>query len=335
MLPPTADAQLLAELAQVISAGWKLINRPQAVERIPHILQIADPMPDDDPSSVATRFLRRFNQAIEGAADEGDITDDEARGLRILFGLEPSYREASVTVRRANGGSLLLGRDNVEADSFYRSHEHSATMLALECLRGRYGQEERETAKRYESVKRHSSAFVNEDGRMGSVIIDNVYRALIDDVDIIGASWTVGPIASQLIEAITIEPVSGIENFEYKRRDIGDFELKLTLPAPVAMGSLIPYKYQRFYHYVDDAPPPKKGHVSTMANNRGYKVSLDASFLGRPPPVIWRFSSKKTYIPGSPRMDAHVQPDTDGRVYFPETNETDERSTYGLAWEWE
>jgi len=86
-------------------------------------------------------FERNAEDAL-GLSNEPLLSDDQARGLRVLFGTLLEYRHIDVRVRRENGADLIypelgpwIGRSN----TFYKTWEARAAHLALHALRVSYG----------------------------------------------------------------------------------------------------------------------------------------------------------------------------------------------------
>ena len=92
MLPYCPDDQLLDELSTVVRAGWDLPLRPHLESGVRHILQLANIHQAESYSVMAERLLKLMDTGLEKAMDDLDVpvvSDEEYRGLRILFGLHP------------------------------------------------------------------------------------------------------------------------------------------------------------------------------------------------------------------------------------------------------
>lgn len=97
VLPYCSDDELIAELAVVVSAGWGLPSRPGRAPEVAHLLSLCDDRSMSLFAQSAQRLLVMVDDAIRQGAVEDEngealVSDDEARGLRILFGTLPNYR---------------------------------------------------------------------------------------------------------------------------------------------------------------------------------------------------------------------------------------------------
>jgi len=340
VLPAEPDEMLIDELAQVVSAGWRLIDRSAAQDQVRHLLLLASPKPYEMYSTVALRFMAMLDQALErgtdyDAVDEGPatlLTEDQSRGLRILFGLHPDYRWANVAVRREEGGALLLGKDDVKANTFYKTYEADALRLTLASLKETFGQETLSTRRSYESVRRYLYAVVGENHRVETLTFNNVYRSLIDGLGFVRNWFQLEE--PELIEEIGIRELSGVLDHELEHRQGGAYRLTFSLPRTIDAGQEFAWSYERSYRYRPGIPLPTEDRTGISGRNNGYEVEVRVQFTGEVPSVIWWYSRRKTLFEIEVTSKNLLVPDEMGSVLFPSSRDTSELRVYGVAWRW-
>jgi len=339
-LSSVPDETLLDEVGVLIGAGWRIIDRPSSRHGIRHLLSLAAPKPHEMFATVARRLLEMINEVLERSTDFDGIGDEQSellneeqsQALRILFGLHPDYRWASVTLRRTEAGALLLGRDSVKANTFYKSYENDAKRMALECLRARYGQGTDRPSRSYESVRRCALVTVGDNRRISSVKLDNVYRSLSDGLDYV-RNWFQLENPDDL-EAITIDRLTGVISYDLERRQSCAYRITFSLPRSFDTGDEIVWGYQRSYHYRQYSPIPDEDRIGISGRNDDFEFRIAVQFLGPLPAAIWRYSRRKTMFAVEPAPETIVVPDTNRVVTHESTNSSALR-VYGVAWRWE
>jgi len=144
IVPYTFDPALVDELAVVVNVGFGLPARASRAASVRHLLLLTDPGGGRTYRQAAQRFLTMLDEALLKATlydDGATLTEGYATGLRILFGLAPTYRrERSPAVRRHDAavGYLVPGwrehRPTEPAATFERRFEDGALRQALHCL---------------------------------------------------------------------------------------------------------------------------------------------------------------------------------------------------------
>jgi len=266
-----------------------------------------------------------------GLADEPLLTDIQARGLRILFGLHVDSRWMSVDDRRVEAGQILLDKRDIVADTYHRTYEEDARRIVLECLRARYGQESSGFAHSYESIRRNTFQVVGSNRRASSVRINNVFRSRVDGLDFVRVWFYLRE--PDLVQEVMIRDLIGVDDYTLEAREEGAYRLTLHLPQAVELGRNIEWGYTRDFTYVENAPPPTEGRVGISARNDGFVASATVQFEADQPSFIWIYSRRKNYYPIQV-SESLLVPDLDGKVHYPETSETSMLRVYGIAWRW-
>jgi hypothetical protein len=190
VLPYCTDEELLAELAVVVSAGWDLPSRANRAGDVRHLLLLADPGEALSYRQAVQRLLMMLDAALQQDQIERPVVSEEdSRGLRILFGVHPNYRtELSPVVRREQASEYLVPawhkqppRDR--ASSFQRRHQQRALRQALYCLRAEYGQEPRPSIRDSDLLEQRRWYHVAANRQVVRFRCEEIIRVRVDGLE--------------------------------------------------------------------------------------------------------------------------------------------------------
>jgi hypothetical protein len=351
VLPYVTDEQLRSELAAIVHAGWSLPQRHQLAGRVRHLLLLADPGEALSYAQAAQRVLHMLDVALQLGADEESpvVSEGDALGLRILFGVHPEYRtEASPIKRRSEAAEYLVpgwGRKPARdrAGTFLKRHQVRSMQLAVECLRARYGQEPRQTHRETDLLEQHRWYLVGGNRQVVRMRCQELVRVRIDDLDeyvfheyedlesaVADHDFRVlqhpkGPLS--VLRSITPQP------FRPPRR-----EIVLKLPRRYAAGDVLGVAWEEAYRHGPDAPRWRQYYVSATAPNDNFELRLTVTFAhdAELPTRVWWYSA----FPGVDESTLAIDPDRllemdSERSVSYSWRHTDRWINYGLQWQWQ
>jgi hypothetical protein len=340
MLPEVPDEVLVVELRTVISAGWRLLERPAWAGRIRHLLQAVPSRPYDLFRTRAEALMRMLGEAFERNVDESlssnhepILTWDKMKGLRILFGIDSHYHWTKLAIRRTDGAALILGTTKgISAYNVWDKYEEGFAQLALTCLRASLSLPDQASKPYTFTVIRRTSASVVGPNRLVTrVEISSVSRANYDGLDQIYL-WVHAGSVDAILHIAEVSGGVGMPTIEQWKQ--GKYHLAFPITHSLQMGEDLAWSFVREWEYPVDLAPPAEDHMSVSTVDDGYTVALNVRFDCSYPHVVWRFGLPRFRRPGKPEPATLLHPDDDRSVYFPETHETVSSHAYGIAWRW-
>lgn len=351
VLPYCSDDELLTELAAVVSTGWELPSREHRRRDVRQLLLLADPGEAQSYRQAAQRLLTMLDAALQQEADSDSIlSEEDALGLRILFGVHPNYRtEPSPVVRREQASEYLVPawhsrspRDR--AGTFQRRHQLPAVRLALQCLRAAYGQEARPSMRDADLIEERRWYFIAANHQVTRLRSEAVIRVRVDDLQ--EYSFT---------ESRNEEP--GLRNSDFRvleqplgptltLQDIRDLETRpgrreitMRFPKPYQTGELVGVAWEEELDFGEDAMPWRRMFVSASGPNDGFELEMTATFAAAVelPELVWWYQALPEISESEigPRDESDVLNYIDREVSHRwAADETERRIDYGLQWVW-
>jgi hypothetical protein len=351
VLPYCSDDQLLAELVVVVSTGWALPSRPERSGDVRHLLLLADPGEALSYREGAQRFLTLLDLAMrQDGLEEPIVSDDDALGLRILFGVHPNYRtELSPVVRREQASEYLVPswharppRDR--AGTFQRRHQGRAVRLALQCLRAAYGQEPRPSMRDADLIEERRWYYIAANHQVTRMRSQSIIRARVDGLH--GYSFTescnnepgLKHSEFQVIEH-PIGPTLTLDNIEELQTQPGRRDITVRFPRPYQAGELVGVAWEEELNFGEDATPWRRMFVSASSASDGFELEMTATFAPdvELPELVWRYRKvpEVDVFEIGPRDECEVLHYTDRTVSHQwAVDETERRIDYGLQWVW-
>ncbi len=341
MLPGVSDELLRDELVVVVNTGWDLPTRPHRAPEVRHLLELARQGDHEQYSETAARLLKMLLEAIDIESGE-EFTDDEADGLKILFGLQEHCRIDGPGKRHREAIAFL--RDptlrQIEVRSWIKRQRGHWMQRVVECLRRVYGQDTLRTAG-YLSVQRTSSAVVGTDQLIETVKLDNLIRVFRDGVRELEYNFYTQPETG--VTDVHIEPLYGEEVLLFTK-PAGRYYAVIRLPKPAKAGDTIPWGFERTYIYADHRVAPTNDHLTIVVRRPLTYVKVEVTFAGPIPSSIWALNgTNPRQLPSEPSPEVYLMDpakreqvfaDEHGIAHYPLTYRTEGNAAYGLAWSW-
>ncbi len=275
------------------------------------------------------------------------LTDDEARGLRILFGTHPDYRtEPSPVVRREEASEYLVPGWRAlppknRAGTFQRRHQARALRIALEHLRARYGQQDRALARNTDVVRQRRWWVVDARRQVSLVGDSELLRCRADRL----GSLTI-------YEARHTAPGFVGSRFELRQHPLGTAvklvsiedavnqpshrALTFELPGEHLAGDLVGIEWEEYISFGPEVTQWESFYVATQSPNDGFVLELSVRFFSEPPEIVWHFVSDafvdETLL--EPETDKVLSLDHEGVARYAWLN-AERRLDYGIKWQWE
>lgn len=338
-LPAVSDAELLAELRILITAGSRLPTLSAREPQLPSLLAFARASPSETFGTTARRLLEYVDRAFRSAErdpDESPIdAEDRSAGLRILFGTHPDYADQPVMVRRVSAAECLLPRSrsaSLKADSIYRTHEARWAQLALRCLLSAYGRADGPPRLTYESIERSTSAVVGEHRFIQSVTVHSLARSCVDALT--SFRLYVNAYYNRIMR-IEVVPLYGVEVPDVVEESAGRFRITLPLREPLSAGETVRWGFMRRYYYDSDATPASADRHEVVNKNGGFTADITVRFDCEVPDLCWKYDKSPLQRAIEPTEGAIVMPDATRTIRFHTGSTTEARWGYGLAWRWD
>lgn len=350
MLPYCTDDQLLDELAVVVSTGWELPTRGNRASDVRHLLLLADPGEALSYRQSAQRLLLTLDAALmQGAQDDAVVSEDDARGLRILFGVHPNYRtEPSPVIRREQASEYLvpawhddLPRDR--AGTFQRRHQAAALRQALECLRAAYGQEPRPSPRDVDLLQQRRWYHVAANRQVVYFRCEETIRVRVDGLEQYvfyepkHDDYGLADTRFHLLE----HPLGP----QLNPRDIADDpvqrgmrQITLALPRPYQASESIAIEWEENLEFGADVKSWQRFFVGAHAPNDNFKLELTVQFASDMlPDMVWWYMSLPGVDDGEigPRPGETLPLDNRRIASHRWSNtETERWLNYSLQWTW-
>jgi len=352
VLPYCRDDELLAELAVVQSAGWGLPSRPARASSIPHLLVLGDDRSGSSYAEAAQRLLVMLDDAIRSGAVEDErgeslVSEDEALGLRILFGTYPNYRAVgSPVTRRADASDFLVAGWQAEppydrAGTFQRRHQTRALTLALECLRRTYGQEPSLESQTYDVVSKHHWLRIGPRHQIVQTGCSQLIRARQDNLRYFNTSEPErepqGLLHAELqVLDHPLTPGATLIQEEDEEEAPGSRVITISLPKPLAIGETAGILWQEDMVYGDDAKVWDDYYSASHTSNDRYELTMTVIFDEEPAHYVWWYEAKpyydKTHLVPHPGQELPI---INGQASHTWTATSTRRYIdYGLQWAW-
>jgi hypothetical protein len=355
VLPFCSDEALLAELSVVVSAGWYLPAKPRRAQDVRHLLLLADPGHALSYRDAGQRLLVMLDEALQPDPedDHPDTSDDDSTGLRILFGVHPTYRnEPSPTVRRREASDFLVPAwhvypprdDDTRASTFQRRHQPRALRQALECLRSKYGQAERPGIRDYDVITRRRWYQVAANRQVVRMRGEEIVRVREDNLASFSFSESTrdeeGLLAARFrVLDHALGPELTLDGITDAPTQPGVRDIRLRLPRPYMTGEVIGASWEETLTFGPDAPRWRRYFGAAEAPNDGAELEVTVTFDddAELPALVWWYIA----LPGTNEFE--IGPGPGERLTLDGGHstshrwaaiETERRISYGLQWYW-
>lgn len=351
MLPFCTDEELLAELAVVVSVGWDLPSRATRAQDVRHLLLLADPGEALSYRQAAQQLLTMLDAALQQDTDDRPVVSEEdALGLRILFGVHPNYRtEPSPVVRREQASEYLVPAWHYQpprdrAGTFQRRRQQLALRQALHCLRAEYGQEPRPSIRDNDLLEERRWYYVAANRQVVRFRCEDIIRVRVDGLE--SYDFTESRNDDEGLLATNFHVLEHAVGPPLTLDDISDMptrpgirQITLRLPRPYKTGERIGIAWEEELDFGPDAARWRRFFVSANGQNDNFALELTVTFAADAdlPEKVWWYMA----LPGVAEFEIGPRPEEElaldasrSASHRWASTETERRIDYGLQWVW-
>jgi len=338
-LPAVGDALLVKQLAVVVTAGWQLPRNPNLHDEVAYLLEA---VPLFSRAGAYTRrahdFLVMLDEALlaaaeSGQADEAFITEEQATGLRILFGTHPAYRSSTARVRRDSAAEYLGtarrgDRARVSGETLYKRRQRELLQMALDCFRLVHGQDPPGLPAQTEIESVMAIINFDELRRISNVFYDYRVRARFHAVDKVYVRTELPAGAAREVD------VTGFTGVEFRHTRLwipGHLSVSFKPPHVLTVGEKLEFGFRIRYSYPAELRH-WAGHFMHWEHNDYYRLRVHCHFR-EPPQECWQLIDSLLYYPSPPKPERMLELDARGHAHVV-VQAAVQRMAYGIAWQW-